>query len=32
LIASRATLSDLAQDWDKSYSGLMNWQKELLKP
>jgi hypothetical protein len=31
LIASRATLSDLAHDWD-TYSGeLMNWQRQLLQ-
>jgi ribonuclease D len=30
LIASRATLSDLAQDWDKHALELMNWQRELL--
>lgn len=32
LIASRATLSDLAHDWDKHAGELMNWQRELLKP
>ena len=31
LIASRATLSGLAHDWDKHAPELMNWQKELLK-
>jgi ribonuclease D len=31
LIASRATLSDLARDWDKHAVELMNWQRELLK-
>jgi ribonuclease D len=31
LIASRATLSDLARDWDKHSSTLMNWQRELLE-
>ena len=30
LIASRATLSDLAHDHEKNVSQLMNWQKELL--
>ncbi|HSU55301.1 MAG TPA: HRDC domain-containing protein, partial [Candidatus Dormibacteraeota bacterium] len=30
LIASRATLSDLAHDWQKHSHELMNWQKELL--
>jgi ribonuclease D len=31
LIASRAMLSDLAHDWDKHASQLMNWQRGLLK-
>lgn len=31
LIASRATLGDLARDWNKYASQLMNWQRELLK-
>ncbi|MFO1476374.1 MAG: HRDC domain-containing protein [Verrucomicrobiota bacterium] len=31
LIASRATLSDLAQSWDKHVGELMNWQRELLR-
>jgi ribonuclease D len=31
LIASRATLSDLARDWNENASQLMNWQRELLK-
>lgn len=31
LIASRATLLDLAQDWNTHQSALMNWQRELLK-
>jgi ribonuclease D len=31
LIASKATLGDLARDWDKHASELMNWQRELLK-
>ena len=31
LIASRATLSDLAHDWEKNQEQLMNWQRELLK-
>jgi ribonuclease D len=30
LIASRGMLSDLAYDWDKHASELMNWQRELL--
>ena len=30
LIASRATLSDLAHDWDKFAPELMNWQRDLL--
>lgn len=30
LIASRATLSDLAHDWEKHSSELMHWQRELL--
>ncbi|HWX21452.1 MAG TPA: HRDC domain-containing protein [Candidatus Binatia bacterium] len=30
LIASRATLSDLARNWDKHSPDLMNWQRELL--
>ena len=32
LIASRATLGDLARNWDKHASELMNWQRELLQP
>lgn len=32
LIASRATLSDLARNWDKHAGELMEWQRELLKP
>ena len=32
LIASRATLSELARDWDKHAPELMNWQRELLQP
>ena len=32
LIASRATLSDLAYDWDKHQQDLMSWQRGLLKP
>ena len=32
LIAPRATLGDLARDWDKYASELMNWQRELLQP
>jgi ribonuclease D len=31
LIASRATLLDLAQDWNANQGALMNWQRELLK-
>ncbi|MCU0785500.1 MAG: HRDC domain-containing protein [Verrucomicrobia bacterium] len=31
LMASRATLSDLAHNWDKHAPQLMNWQRELLK-
>jgi ribonuclease D len=31
LIASRGTLSDLAHDWDKQVTELMNWQRELLE-
>ena len=30
LIASRATLSDLAHDWDKYAPELMKWQRQLL--
>jgi ribonuclease D len=30
LIASRATLSDLARSWDDHVGELMNWQRELL--
>ena len=30
LIASRATLSDLAHDWDKHSAELMSWQLSLL--
>jgi ribonuclease D len=30
LIASRATLSELAYDWEKNAAELMNWQRELL--
>ncbi|MSU59747.1 MAG: ribonuclease D [Pedosphaera sp.] len=32
LIASRATLADLAFSWDTHAPQLMNWQRELLKP
>ncbi len=32
LIASKATIGDLARDWDQYSAGLMNWQRELLKP
>jgi len=31
VIASRATLGDLAQDWDKHAPGLMDWQRQLLQ-
>jgi ribonuclease D len=31
LIASRATLGDLARNWDKHASELMGWQRELLQ-
>jgi len=31
LIASRATLSDLAHDWDKHAPELMSWQREMLE-
>jgi ribonuclease D len=31
LIASRATMSDLARSWDKHIGELMNWQRELLQ-
>jgi ribonuclease D len=31
LIASRAMLLDLAEDWDAHQKDLMNWQRELLK-
>jgi hypothetical protein len=31
LIASRATLSELAHDWNQHAPELMNWQRELLK-
>jgi len=31
LIASRATLSELARDWEKHSPELMNWQRELLQ-
>jgi ribonuclease D len=30
LIASRATMTALAIDWDKAFETLMNWQKEIL--
>jgi ribonuclease D len=32
LIASRATLSELARSWDRHAGELMNWQRELLQP
>ncbi|MGO8835887.1 MAG: ribonuclease D [Limisphaerales bacterium] len=31
VIAPRATLGDLARDWDKHAPELMSWQRELLK-
>jgi ribonuclease D len=31
LIASKATLGDLARDWDRHAPELMSWQRELLK-
>jgi ribonuclease D len=31
LIAPKATLGDLARDWDRHAQELMNWQRELLK-
>lgn len=31
LIASRATLGDLARDWDKHSAELMKWQRELMQ-
>jgi ribonuclease D len=31
LIASRATLSDLAHNWDQHQGQLMNWQRSLLQ-
>jgi ribonuclease D len=31
LIASKATMGDLARDWDKHAAELMNWQKDLLQ-
>jgi len=32
LIASRATMSELARNWEKHSGDLMNWQRELLMP
>ena len=32
LIASRATLGELAYNWDQHAAELMNWQRELLQP
>ena len=32
LIASRATLTDLARDWDEHAGELMAWQRELMTP
>ena len=31
IIASKATIGDLARDWDKHAPELMHWQRELLK-
>ena len=31
LIASKSVIGDLARDWDKHASDVMNWQRELLK-
>ena len=31
IIAPRATLGELARDWDAHAPELMNWQRELLK-
>ena len=31
LIASRATLGDLARDWNTQAAALMSWQRDLLK-
>jgi ribonuclease D len=31
IIASKATLGDLARDWDQYAAGLMRWQRELLE-
>ena len=31
LIASRATLSELARDWDQHAPELMSWQRKLLQ-
>ncbi len=31
IIASKATIGDLARDWDQYAAGLMNWQRELLQ-
>jgi ribonuclease D len=32
LIASRATLLSLANDWDRHQDELMAWQRDLLNP
>ena len=32
LIASRASLGDLARDWNRHAPELMNWQREFLQP
>ncbi len=32
VIAPRATLGDLARDWDRHAPELMSWQRELLRP
>ncbi len=31
LIASRATLGNIARDWDRHAPELMNWQRERLQ-
>jgi ribonuclease D len=32
LVASRATMLALSEDWDRHAPGLMRWQRELLEP
>ena len=32
IIASKATIGDLARDWDQYSAELMNWQRDLLQP